>query len=125
MADIYQMTDAQGTPILPVAADSGSGYCKMPDGTLMCWGVVSISGVDINKAWGQVYESARLDLGVTFPMPFTSRPVLALQQSVSPAGWIETADWTTTGIGGYYLVRPTPAIGTSGRISWLAIGRWK
>ena len=25
-----------------VMNDSGSGYCKMPDGTLTCWGTISV-----------------------------------------------------------------------------------
>ena len=106
---------------------SGSNYCKMPDGTLLCWGEIGISGVAVTTAWGSVYESGRQNVSVSFPMTFKNAPTLLTRLRTSPVTFLEdNLSASTTGIGGaFWLMRPQSITDVSGSIHWLAVGRWK
>ena len=60
MAKVLQMSDGDGN-VYPVGAVFGSNsdgsYTKFADGTLICWKVLSFTGLAINTAWGGVYEN--------------------------------------------------------------------
>ena len=109
----------------PISADSGSNYCKMADGTLICWGAITISNVPITTQWGSLYESAIQSSGVTFPIPFIASPCVVAFASVSPTAWLENMGSDITRLGSFYLVRPTQSSGSNGYVFWQAIGRWK
>ena len=49
MAEIIQIKDGS-TDVLPVAEESGSNYCKMPDGTLIQWGSFEVN-LPANNYW--------------------------------------------------------------------------
>ena len=105
--------------------DSGVGYCKMMDGTLIQWGRITVTSVPIKKAWGSLYESASLDSGVTFQIPFIDDPSVSATANVTPGAWIEGLNAVETNIGHFYLVLPVSTESASGHIDWIAIGRWK
>lgn len=107
--------------------NSGSGYCKMPDGTLICWGEISISSVAISSTWGSCYESTNISVSKSFPVTFSTTPTLMTRVNTTPVAFLEDAiTVSTTGIGGqYWLTRPTTASSVNGSISWLAVGKWK
>lgn len=115
---------ASGT-IQKVIPDSGNGYCKMPDGTLICWNRVSTgSGYSINSAWGSLYESNNyVSLG-SWAHAFTSTPVVLIQVDAI-AGWTEKAqNVTATSAGETKIVWATAGTGNFG-INVIGIGRWK
>ena len=108
--------------------DSANGYCKFPDGTLMCWGTISIpNSTTISNTWGSVYESARIAVSINFPVAFVSAPELIVSLKSNPVTFLEnTLTASTTGIdGAYWLMRPQSATLDNGSITWFAIGRWK
>lgn len=108
--------------------DSANGYCKFPDGTLLCWGVISVPyHTAISNAWGSVYQSGTIDVGENFPVAFVSNPELIVTLKSSPVSFLENnLTASTTGINGsYWLMRPLNATLINGFITWLAIGRWK
>lgn len=120
--------EAKKVPGNAIVNTSGSGYCKMPDGTLLCWGAISVSQTNVDTAWGSFYESSEINIsGQTFPVPFVSVPSLILRLRVSPVSFLEdkiTA--STTGLSGsFHMARPTIGYNCAGSIYWLAIGRWK
>ena len=103
--------------------DSASGYCKFPDGTLMCWGTFS-GGNYATHQEGSLYV-AILSLSITFPVAFSAKPTVMFSPGGNPYN-IPTSSvaYSTTGITKLGLARPN-----SGNIypefSWLALGRWK
>lgn len=115
---------ASGT-IKNFANDSGTGYCKMPDGTLIQWGRISVNNVPITDAWGALYESPIQRSGVVFPIPFINEPCVVASATVSPTAWLENLNSDREGLASFYLVRPTSTSGTNGYVNWQAIGRWK
>lgn len=103
--------------------DSANGYCKFPDGTLMCWGTF-FSGSIATTQQGSLYV-ATLSLSITFPVAFSANPVVMFSPSGDPYSIPASGvKYSTTGITQLALARPN-----SGNIypefSWLAIGRWK
>lgn len=120
--------ESKKVPGNAVVNTSGSGYCKMPDGTLLCWGSISVSQTDVDTAWGSFYESSEINIsGQTFPVSFVSAPSLILRLRASPVAFLEdkiTA--STTGLtGSFRMTRPTIGYNCAGSIYWLATGRWK
>lgn len=105
--------------------ESGPGYCKMPDGTLIQWGRINLSNVPISNAWGALYESGSQPSGVTFPIPFVEYPACSATANMSPAAWIEGMSASYTSLGNFFLVRPTSVASSSGHVDWIAVGRWK
>ena len=86
--------------------ESNSSYCKMPDGTLIQWGVLSLVTAEVTA--------------VTFPIPFISNPsVVASTGAGAGRGYADTEDVTTTG---FTLWKSTSV---SQWARWIAIGRWK
>lgn len=94
--------------------ESGAGYCKMPDGTLLCWGSAPITrNAGVNT------------VQVTFPKTFAANPNVFLSY---PTGRPEL--WPCSAYG----ANPTSATltlytesGASGdaTIYYMAVGRWK
>lgn len=96
--------------------DSGAGYCKMPDGTLICWGSVSgaASGNTIN-----------------FPVSFKGQPIISVIPYYNAGTTIRcifsVAEVTAASAHVYAWDTSTDAASTSETLffDWLAIGRWK
>lgn len=103
--------------------DSANGYCKFPDGTLMCWGTFSGESYATQQQ-GSLYVAV-LSLSITFPVAFSAKPVVMFSPSGNPYSIpVSGVAYSTTGITQLALARPN-----SGDIypefSWFAIGRWK
>ena len=101
--------------IKKVSNDSASGYCRMPDGTLIEWGSFSVS----------IGANTYIESELAFPIEFYNAPSLAL----TPQIWSNPADYS-------WVVRsasqsnPTLRLGNRGSATtvkwlWIAIGRWK
>ena len=104
---------ATGT-VKKVTNDSGTGYCKMPDGTLIQWGSSSI----VTK------QNAVVENIITYPIPFyDANMAIAVDKLTSATSCVITANAfnnTTMTIAVYDTVNNTTRYFT-----WLAIGRWK
>lgn len=104
------------TSIIPASAISGTNYCKMVDGTLICWGSFLES---------QVAANTTLTVDVTFPVPFISSPrIIVTPRTVSPQYF--SVGYTNQSVSGFQIKYRN---GYSDKVdavgSWLAIGRWK
>ena len=124
---IIQIKDGSDNA-LPVSNDSANNYCKMPDGTLIQWGVItnlspkSLSG----SPSGQIYYH-EYDANVTFPVAFVNIPSVL----VSPFGGRECSiSWVVPSaisfssfdtLGGRQTLESSVKL----NITWIAIGRWK
>lgn len=104
---------------------SGVNYCKMPDGTLIQWGRLTVSNVAIQNVWGSLFESGQQMTDVTFPIAFVGSPACSATANISPSAWIEGLNSSTTGLTSYFLVRPTSVASATGHVDWIAVGRWK
>ena len=98
--------------------DSGAGYCKMPDGTLIQWGSTSIERkVGINTA------------AVTFPIAYKAgNPpvVMATTQTSAYAPYLNVYPNTITGTSANIALSNTNTSAyNDGAVNWLAVGRWK
>lgn len=96
--------------------ESGAGYCKMPDGTLICYGIRSnvASGATIN-----------------FPSPFVGRPVVVVTPNYNTGTTIRCTfsveGVTVSSATVYAWDTITNALSASTTLTfyWQAIGRWK
>ena len=122
-ADITRPQTAEtwmASTIEQITNNSGTGYCKMPDGTLIQWGNTTVSAT----------PNADTNVDVTFPVAFVDT---SYNLSCEIVGYYRSY------AGSYYdywVINRTTTKGTlricnSGTLtpsiplSWLAIGRWK
>lgn len=106
---------AQGN-MQKITNNSGTGYCQMPDGTLMHWGSVSIPrAAGINQADSATLSPAFVGTPVQVfsTYPTTSPQVYSHECQVS-SGKIRA-----------YLYNNGSAFDTNGVVYYFAIGRWK
>ena len=111
----------------PTTNNSGSGYCKMPDGTLIQWGVLanleprSYTGTQRGTIY--FYE---IPVNVQFPIEFTILPQLMLTKAGGTMAAIGWSAWTANQITEIDLFSGEASItAMNATIHWLAIGRWK
>lgn len=106
---------ASGT-IPQVSNNSGAGYCKMPDGTLIQWG--SVVGQFTNGACSQ---------SIAFPIEFASVPSVTASISSSSTQYATANAITTspTNCIVYMIMYGATTYTGNGNIMWTAIGRWK
>ena len=102
---------------------TGAKYCKMPDGTLICWGSYSSSSRS-TSASGNLYTT-QFNPSISFPVAFVSTPAVTITPGPYDAYSIVLVSiYNTTGITSITLGRPN-----SGNLwpyfSWIAVGRWK
>lgn len=110
--------------IQKVIPDSGTNYCKMPDGTLIQWGYSNPSYANANIALSSV----------TFPIAFTAQPVVSLtvgdaqNTAQELAANVKIGSITASKFDISYQ-DPASQFRSDGSyikpIYWLAIGRWK
>ena len=104
--------------------NSGTGYCKMPDGTLMCWGMISFLGANTSQ-WGELYL-CNINPSISFPIKFISNPSVTMTEAGMYSCFVVTANSDKNGIGDMQLARASQFNTTATYyISWQAIGRWK
>lgn len=99
-------------------------YEKRSDGHLEMWGSYSISNLTCNTALGGMYRTAAVTPGA-FPFNVYEPNLVASYESDGYGSmlWATTAT-TSTNPPSYYLVRPTSATITSGKINFHVRGRW-
>lgn len=106
---------ASGT-ITKVIPDGGTGYCKIPDGTLLQWGSGSVttgSGTTEGTEW------------VAFPTPFYGN--VNVQWSWIYSSYNRRMHVQAFSVNGFTMA--AAALSGSGGVacsfSWFAVGRWK
>lgn len=128
--DLFAISSGGTSKKVPGSAvvnTSGSGYCKMPDGTLTQWGVLYNQTVDVSSQLpnGMYYGTFYID----FPIAFKDGNYFAectFRYSTGMGNPCGMAIGThTASRGWFYLQDSTPRSGSDGRIAWMAIGRWK
>ena len=110
-----RLSDGTNT-LLPEAAQSGNGYCKMADGTLLCYGSKAVAFTDTGTE----------DVTLTFAIPFATSPICVCSRCATESTQYEEAyamSWTTTDITIRY--RNYFAGQNNVYAAYLAIGRWK
>lgn len=122
----YEAVTAGGLNSLK--SESGNGYCKMPDGTLIQWGnsanlafniTTSISGTGMFRGSYQI----------NFPISFSSATYVISGSSQYSTGLSFPFGAPYSGMvasyASVYIYNDTSKSGNEGRINWLAVGRWK
>lgn len=126
MADGAEAIQANFTAIgeTQKGTNANGTYIKFSDGTMICYGRVSISSLAITAPWGASYLSPGIH--VIFPATFVDTPPAISPNMENTTG--DVATWhnvlaTTSSFDGYFgsaLSRTFPCV-----LSWMAIGRWK
>ena len=96
---------------------SGSNYCKLPDGTLMCWGRVRISNIATKTT---EYTT------VSFPVPFLEVPsvIVSLYNTTRPDLFMSVAGVTSASAVRIYIYNGHSSTQNLDA-AWVATGRWK
>ena len=114
--------------IKQVTNNSGTGYCKMPDGTLICWGNKTIPLTASHFINWSTADIKRADLGdnnyIPFPVSFASPPAVSATINNDAWAFVLTVRASTTAIYEICIARQTAYEG-SYNLGWIAIGRWK
>lgn len=96
----------------------GSGYCKMPDGTLMCWGSATNSGGYVSVPFPVAFINGGPDTFIATPKYTTEYPKLDYRT-------IAQASTNVSGVINFKQLGSTASYTDSAVSDWLAIGRWK
>lgn len=102
--------------------NSGDGYCKMPDGTLIIYGSTPITA----------NANSRNSVSVAYPISFpinviSPSGVTTMNGVVTPPGSLRTID-TSMDVGRNQVtiyLSNTNSTSVTLNISWMVIGRWK
>lgn len=115
------LTDSNNNKLLPESAESGNGYCKLADGTLICWGSITIpasESVGTQKVQTQ------------FPIRFNATPKATVSFADNPNTTFNYFDFIMVDY--QQISASTMAIAVNRKrieyswyASYLAIGRWK
>lgn len=101
-------------------------YVKLYDGTMICWHTEEVTNQAIDEAYGSIFVGTR---SITYPYPFAEEPTLTCTAFL----WGNSCSWGGVGknqtpltngtLKGYdYYSRAT---GTTCKIGWIAVGKWK
>lgn len=104
--------------------DSGNGYCKMPDGTMICWGAIALTGKAGTLRGNGLYTAEFSGTLATFAKPFISKPSVTMTGDADAYNIITCATWNTTTITYTEIGRPTSG-NVIPHLTYIAIGRWK
>ena len=105
--------------------ESGTGYIKFMNGTMICYGTVIVNKA-VQNTWGSWYSSGGFNPNISFAKSFTSIYTCVVNSGNRGASSvIGDLQYNNSGITGIQLFRGT-AVGTMGfNIFYIAIGSWK
>ncbi len=101
---------------------SQNGSVKMPDGTLICWGEITLPGVTYS-AWGGMY-SYQFDVDVSFKESFVTTPAVTVTNRANASGVVINMIHDQSKITSIGIMRQN-ATGYSLTLNYIAVGRWK
>ena len=125
--DIAPIITATGSWSDTVTPDSGTGYCKLPDGTLIQWMTEEYTGVKMNTQWGtgQCYYSSQLTLP-NWSIAFNSTPTITASVTGANDCFLGKFSGTSTTFPGrVYPYSPVSVTNKTISINVIGIGRWK
>lgn len=114
-----------------LGGSGGSGYCKLPDGTMFCWGNKSYSfaGKTASQSAGSKFWYIEFAEDVAFPEAFYAKPVLTITKTegsvTAPVGWVSYTASKITEVDFAFPAEPNLSGSNNATVGWLAIGRWK
>ena len=106
------------------ANTSGNGYCKMPDGTLLCWGDFTTNRSQYSMSgFGSMY-AADVDLNLAFAQTFIAEPSISVvcTNNGCPIMWARANASSLVHMQAMRHVNNGPPDGSTWR--YIAIGRW-
>ena len=113
--------------IVESGSNTNGKYIKYYDGTMIQWNYMEVTDQSITNAYGSLFQGTR---NITYPVAFVGdTPNL----TCSMFKWGSSASWGTTTENDTPLTKGTlrgidafsRATGTTCRIGWFAIGKWK
>ena len=117
--------------LTPTASQQNEAYIKFGDGTAFIYGWKEIT-VAMDNAWGSLFDSEIVELGLYLHDIFVEEPMKTLSRSVAPTanGWwiesiIDTKQDLKKGIGRCTFCRATSESNVAVRVAYTALGRWK
>ena len=109
-----------------VISDSGTGYIKYSDGTMIQYGRNIFTGLNITTSWGSVYETANVQQFGNWPIAFTEPPIITAVTASGQPVFLEGLQGTSeTNIGYSYFWCPVRKENITSIIDYIAIGKWK
>lgn len=117
-------------PIFDVVIEQNTSgiwtYEKWLSGKAVCWGVKNVGGVDVTKAWNNLYESTS-SYSETYPNGLFIDIPHCYTEVFSDNGLMKETytDSTKSQTPKIYFVRPYSAPIDNAKIYFYAIGRWK
>lgn len=116
-----------GAGVVASSSNVNGYYVKFYDGTMICWDYQEVTDQAITGAYGSLYQGTR---NITYPQAFVGEPPVL---TCSMFKWGNSASWGTTAEHSSPLTQGTlrgidaysRASGTTVRIGWFAIGKWK
>lgn len=125
MADGAEAIQANFTAIGEIGKGTNANgtYIKFPDGTMICYGRVTLNSLNMQSAWGSLFISAKLP--TTFPAIFLTAPVVSVtMENLTGDGAIWMNESSDVGSFNGRFVRGA-ALTFTGTMGWMAVGRWK
>lgn len=99
-------------------------YCKLPNGTLICWGIFTQTVTTSNYSqWGSWY-AVTFSSGISFPATFISEPSVCATSGNTIWGFVPSAIASASSITSITFCRYN-AYAAEIKLRWIAIGRWK
>lgn len=111
-----RLDDGQGNTLYPEAAESGTNYVKLADGTLIQWGIGSKS----------VSAQSQAEDAITFDSTYISAPkvIISVISSYPNMLSVGTLSASTRGFKAI-LANNYQATSATINYTWVAFGRWK
>ena len=125
MADGAEAIQANFTAIgvTEKGTNANGTYVKFADGTMVCYGRVTLNSLNMQSAWGSLFISAKLP--TTFPATFFAAPVVSVtMENLTGDGAIWMNESSDVGSFNGRFVRGAASTFT-GTMGWMAVGRWK
>ena len=125
MADGAEAIQANFTAIgeIEKGTNANGTYVKFADGTMVCYGRVTLNSLNMQSAWGSLFISANLP--TTFPATFFAAPVVSVtMENLTGDGAIWMNESSDVGSFNGRFVRGA-ALTFAGTMGWMAVGRWK
>lgn len=112
-----------------IIEESGDGYIKFGDGTMICYGSTGIQTTAVTTTWGNgLYCSNQLPV-IRFPQEFISQPYYTAsvhsEQGNSFLMITDAYSTSTTTTSQFQILRGTSSNSVTYSIHYTAIGRWK
>lgn len=104
-------------------------YIKYDDGVLICWNRIVVPSVPITTAEGSLYMSDNITPFPDYPIQFADYPsfsIDAISDDNARTFWVVKSQGDSLAkVRGIRLFAPTSKTLANGKLSYIAIGRWK